>query len=196
MSRERISGLVDFSSLLGDGGAKVNSEVAKEKSKAGSSFFGGLFGIKSVDNGRAGGGGLTGLGRRHVPELGTYTTGEVQVVCEKVSLTTSPPFPLFSSSHSSSLSSPSSKKLNKSQTAQSFVNTHSFSLWLRSAEPPIRNPRPQTNPSLRPLSLNPKRLQVPRPRFRSWSWKGLVRYCERMVREFGGRRGRVVVQVI
>jgi len=175
MSREKMSSLVDFSSVLGGEGGKVEA-AAKEKANGskGSSFFGGLFGIKSVDNGRAGGGGLTGLGRRHVPELGTYTTGEVQVLCEKVSLRVS----LLLASLSSFLRAPlGSFSLN-------LLVSFASSLLLRFSqlsEPPIRNPRPQANPSLRPLSLDAKRLQVPRPRLRSWSWKGMVRYREGMV---------------
>lgn len=90
--REKISAVFDFSSLLGGGaGEKTKVEMMKEKEKN-SSFFGGLFGIKRAEGEKkAGGAGLGGLGRRHVPELGTYTTGEVQVVCEKVS---TPTFPL------------------------------------------------------------------------------------------------------
>lgn len=86
-SRETISGLVDFSSLT-SGGEVAKVEREKKEKERNSSFFGGLFGIKRAEGEKkagSAGAGLSGLGRRHVPELGTYTTGEVQVVCEKVS---------------------------------------------------------------------------------------------------------------
>jgi hypothetical protein len=166
-TRETISGVFDFSSLLGGGEVTKVEREKREQQAKNSSFFGGLFGIKRAEGEKKAGSeaGLGGLGRRHVPELGTYTTGEVQVVCEKVS------------------------PVAISCLIASMASLHVLTTTSHCPEPANVDPRAQADPGVCPLCVDAERVQVQRAGRGPERRQGLARYREGSLRERAFTRG-------